>query len=70
MKDTIKVHAVSFTQTFIATFLATIGTIIIAIPAEKLSDPHTWTTSAIAGVLIAAVRVAIKAAWTKLFPTA
>jgi hypothetical protein len=53
--------ATSAIHTFLATFLVTIIALVSAIPADAILSPHTWTTSAIAGILVAGVRAAIKA---------
>ena len=48
-------------HTFLATFLVTIIANIATIPTASILAASTWTTSAIAGILVAGARAGIKA---------
>lgn len=64
MKD----HLVSVSQTFLATFLTTIGALISVIPTETLANPQTYTRAFFVGILISAVRQTVKVLWQKTLP--
>ena len=65
-KEKVVWHAISFAQTFLATFLITIAGIVTTIPHETLSNPQVWSGSAVAAVLVSAVRSAVKVAWEQI----
>lgn len=61
-----KLEAISFAQTFGATFLTAVGATIISVP---VSDYGQLMTNGFWGsTVLAAVRVAFKLAWQKLLP--
>lgn len=64
----IKTEVISFVQTFLATFLSVISISITQLPVETLSNPQTYKASFIAGLLISAVRTALKMTWQKTLP--
>lgn len=67
MKD----HIISFAQTFASSFITSVITLISVIPADTLFTPTTWTSSFVAGIVLAAARTAVKVAWPKIgLPTA
>ena len=55
-----KANIVSFLHTFVAVFLTTFVTAIVAIPADTLLNPQTWTTPFIFGIVISVVRSVVK----------
>lgn len=59
-------HAISFVQTFLATFLVTVAGIIVTIPTETLTDIHVWSGAAVAGAFVSAGRTALKIAWEQI----
>ena len=66
MINTLKTWAVAHPEiasaihTFLATFLSTFFILLSQIPQSALLSPTTWTFSAIAGLIVTAVRAAIK----------
>lgn len=48
-------------HTFLATFIVTLVGAVSVIPADTILSPQTWSMAAISGIVIAAVRAAIKA---------
>jgi hypothetical protein len=58
---TMKEHLVSFLHTFIAVFISTVTVSLSVVPAETLFSPELWTTSFVAGIIVGAVRAAVKA---------
>ena len=61
MKETIKRYVYSSFITFIATFVA------VALP-QYLDGNFEWSTGAMVGVALAAVRLGVKAVWENLSP--
>jgi hypothetical protein len=66
MKTTLKEHLVSAVQTFLATFLAVLGSLITTLDFSTLTA-DTWK-AVIAGLLMTAVRAGVKAVWAWLLP--
>ena len=58
MNDTLKRHLISAAITFVTVFSTTVGVML----GSGALDANTLTTSAVAGVLVSAVRAAVKAA--------
>ena len=61
LKENWKRYLVSSVVTFLSAFL------LVAVP-ELLDDNFTWTAPAVYAVLLAAVRVGVKAVWEILKP--
>lgn len=61
LQDNWKRYLVSSLVTFLATFL------LVAIP-QLLDDTFVWSQGAISGVVLAAVRLGVKAVWETLEP--
>lgn len=61
-----KLEAISFAQTFGATFLTAVGTTIISVPVTDYGQ--LLTNGFWASTFLAAVRVALKFAWQRLLP--
>lgn len=64
--EKLKLEAISFAQTFGATFLTAIGATIISVPVTDYGQLLTngfWGSA-----VLAAVRVAFKFAWQKVMP--
>lgn len=60
-------HIVSFIQTFIAVFVATLGASLSVLPPEVVADPAMYSKEAIGAALVAILRTAIKLTWTLVF---
>ena len=48
-------------HTFIAVFIVTVAGAVSLIPTDQILSPATWGTAAIAGIITAGIRAAIKA---------
>lgn len=63
-----KTEAISFAQTFVSLFLTTVGAQIVLIPHEQLLSGEAFTGAFIVGLVSAAARSALKAAWERVMP--
>lgn len=68
MSENIKLQAISFAQTFVASFLSILGVAVFQVSPEVLANPNNWVISAVGGAIFAAVRAALKMAWQKTLP--
>ena len=61
-QDKLKLELISAAQTFAATFLTILGTLLIE------QKPVAWTWALIGSLLLAAARAGAKAVWQSLMP--
>jgi hypothetical protein len=63
-----KIQAVSFAQTFLASFVLYIGTAISELPIDRVMSGEVFGQSIVIGLIVAAARAALKVAWEKAMP--
>lgn len=68
MNEELKDHLKSAGHTFISTFLLTFVALISQIPVDTFWTLETWSTSALVGLAMTAVRAGWKAGWVILSP--
>lgn len=68
MSESIKLHLVSFGQTFVVGFILDLGIALKQVPVDQLLSGHVLTSAFILGIVLGAGRSALKVAWEAFLP--